>query len=222
MNNKSHRQISSSLLKNNNSTFSLTNNFSSASKFSTIACAVSSFPLCNNVRFSTILVNITASKLKSINTTFGPLSSLQQIRKYSGEVTWQEYNNRLNLPFRALYGETKGVPKCHGCHRKLEDKNELRIQVVGIFLPHSTGKGTGKGHPNKYTFCADARCVERAISDKDNKPDYRISYPEFDGRIGIPVGIKDKVGAPPPGIEWVEYVPDAPPLLVDTGKKVRA
>jgi len=133
----------------------------------------------------------------------------------SKEVTWREYTDRLQtIPYQALGGERYGIPKCRGCDKRLH-KDELRIQCVGIFLPQPwqrtyqaikglSSKPQKPGFPTKYTFCANVACIEKAIADKDNKPDHRISYPIFDGRVGITEDLKEKAGTPPPGISWVD------------------
>jgi len=133
----------------------------------------------------------------------------------SKEVTWREYTDRLQtLPYQAIGGERYGIPKCRGCDKRLH-KDEMRIQCIGIFLPqpwqrtYQAIKGLSTrpqkpGFPTKYTFCANVACIEKAIADKDNKPDYRISYPIFDGRVGMTGDLKDRAGSAPPGVSWID------------------
>jgi len=172
--------------------------------------------------------------ITSFSLPFGPLFGASQQRDYairrrrlrrkvkkpfdpskSKEVTWKEYTDRLQtVPYVAMGGERYGIPKCRGCDKRLH-KDELRIQCVGIFLPQPwqrtyqaikglSSKPQKPGFPTKYTFCSNVACIEKAIADKDNKPDYRISYPIFDGRVGITEELKEKAGPPPPGISWLD------------------
>jgi len=60
----------------------------------------------------------------------------------------------------------------------LSDRDELRIQVVGMFAPPNSAP-----HPGKNSFCLNSHCIHLAIQ-KDQRTGTHF-YPPFDGRVAI-------------------------------------
>lgn len=48
-----------------------------------------------------------------------------------------------------------GVPKCRGCGKRFNKRDELRIHVRGVFSAHSVPR------ISRVSFCVDNACIEK-------------------------------------------------------------